>query len=228
MIPTYAQDKEKPANSTNGELDWWVNDVTNPNNEALLVKAIWVDDQNPRSSERVEVYCNGLTFYARESVMGTGPSGFTALNPQQVVRIKQIISDLKPPVLSDNKGQKHTAVIFLSSGKFVRYDYWGASPPEFIDTIKGIVYSGAILDRSSDAKLLSPPEELRSCVSDTDKSIDLETISKNELLKRAFRPYLYTSERYKILKVYLRRFPNDTDEMTKFLRRWVAEYESKH
>ena len=218
----YAQESEKSINGTKEDLDWWLNDASNPNNEALLFKAIWFDDKNPRSSERFEVYCNGLTFYARASVMGTGPSGFTVLSSQQIAAIKQIISDLKHSVVADKGGQRHTAVIFPSSGKFIRSDYWGASPPDFVNQIKAIIDSGTRLDIP---KPLSPPEELCSCVADTDKNIDLETISKEELLKRAFRPYLYPSERYKILKVYLGRFPNDTDGMTNFLRRWVAVYE---
>src|SRR5215213_3038247 len=92
LMPSYAQ--EKPLDVTDAVLDYWVNDATNPNNEALLFKAIWFDEQNPRSSDRCEVYCNGITYYARVSVMGTGPSGFTVLNLQQIADIKQIISEL--------------------------------------------------------------------------------------------------------------------------------------
>lgn len=225
MTSAYAQERGKPINSNNEDLDWWVNDATNPNNEALLLKAIWFDDQNPRVSDRLEVYCNGITFQAHSSIMGTGPSGFTILSPQQITSIKQIISGLKPPGILEKTGQKHTAVILLTGAKHVRYDYWGPSPPDFVSKIKGIVESGITFGREVNPKLPWATEELRSCVADSVRNIDLETLSKYELLKLAFRRYLYPSERYKILKIYLGRFPDDTGEMTNMLRRWVAAYE---
>jgi hypothetical protein len=222
-----ARQQERPDNSQDDE--WWAHDFVNPNNEGLVFKARWFNEQTPGSSEMLEVYCNGRAYRARVSIMGTGPSGFTILTPQQLDAIKQIISDLNPPAITNQQGQMRTAVIFLSDGNHVRRDYRGTALPSFVSKINSIVGAGTPSPeypflREADPALLSPPDGLGSCISG-DKKIDLESLSKDDLLKRAFHRYLYPSQRYGILKVYLRRFPNETDDLTRLVRRWVAAYE---
>jgi hypothetical protein len=224
-----ARQQERPGGGGSQDDEWWAHDFANPNNEGLVFKARWFNEQTPSFSEMLEVYCNGRAYRARVSVMGTGPSGFTILTPQQVDAIKQIISDLNPPAITNRQGQLHTAVIFLSDGKYVRRDYRGTALPYFVSKINSIAEAGASspeypFEREADPRLLSPPEGLGSCVGG-DKNIDLESLSKDELLKRAFHRYLYPAQRYSILKVYLRRFPNETDDLTRLIKRWAAAYE---
>lgn len=111
------------------------NASANTHHDNLLLQALWYEAPYPGYYQylRLDKDGNALTCQVvPDWAMQALSSG--KLSAEQLERVKSMLSNssLKPdaPPLKIEKGERHTAFVFLNGDDYVRYDYVGSPPPE--------------------------------------------------------------------------------------------------
>jgi len=205
-------------------------EAANQHDPDLIFKALWYSE-SPVSYYELELYTTGVAYTARvvyDWAVQASHSGI--LSAAQLNEIKRLLAELKPPetTAKSQAGQKYMVFVYVNGDKYVRSDFAGDSVPGSIENI--IKRVDAEMSEESlrpdkfprlDAKIVANP-----CAKREGDVIDLEAMSSQDIMTYSFRRSLLPPDRYRAIKCYLQKSPNDNSDYGRFLRTWAEKYES--
>lgn len=195
----------------------------------LLFKALWYTD-SPRAYQVLELYTTGMS-YSRYVITNWSVRGSHAgiLNAEQLKEIRRMIAEVRPPekLPASQEGQKHIAFVHVSDGNYVRYDFVGQSIPNnverIVEKVEAEMSAAPVLagkNQRPDPVIIFNP-----CSKREENDPDLAAMSNEELGAYASRRSLMPLDKYRAIKCYLQRFPDNTDGYIKYMKRWVEKFE---